>query len=85
MFFLLRWKSQACCLKYPYSAHMTLLLFLPIPSVLVATMVVFTFCSGNEMIFIKEILLEFCIAVDIELSIAALPLADPTNNRNKNS
>ena len=63
--------------------HDTTIFFLPISSVLVATMVVFIFFSGNAMFFVKEILLEFCIAVDIELSIAALPLDDSTNNRNK--
>ena len=46
-------------------------------------MVVFIFFSGNAMFFVKEILLEFCVAVDIELSIAALLLDDSTNNRNK--
>ena len=42
-----------------------------------------SFFSGNAIFFVKEILLEFYIPVDIELSIAVLPLDDSTNYRNK--
>ena len=63
------WKSQGCCLKYPWSGQ-THVVFFRLPfSNLVATIVVSIFCSGNAIFFVKEIWPDLLIASDTEFLI----------------
>ena len=64
-------RPNACCI-FPF-------LF----SNLVATVLVSIFCSGNAMFFVKENLLDLCIASDKELSIT--PLEETPINHSKHT